>query len=60
MRMSCSSNGVCASISTIDHFGKADGIERVGHRKLFEFFLDARAAAQAGGVVDAQAAVRAR
>ena len=36
------------------HLGKAHRIERVGDRKLFQLLVDARAAAQAGGVVDAE------
>ena len=37
-----------------DDFGKAHGVERVGDRELFQLLLDARAAAQAGGVVEAE------
>ena len=38
-----------------DHdFGKAHRVERIGDRKLFELLLDARAAAHAGGVVNAE------
>ena len=36
------------------HFGKTDGVERVGDREFLELLLDARAAAQSGGIVDAQ------
>ena len=36
------------------HFGKAHGVERVGDRQLLQLLLDARAAAQAGGVVKAE------
>ena len=35
-------------------FGEADGVERVGDRQLFQLLLDARAAAHAGGVVQAE------
>ena len=38
-----------------DHdLGKAHRVERVGDRKLFQLLVDARAAAKAGGVVDAE------
>ena len=37
-----------------DDFGKAHGVERIGDRQLFELLLDAAAAANAGGVVNAE------
>ena len=38
-----------------DHdFGEAHRVERVGDRQLFQLLVDARAAAHAGGVVDAE------
>ena len=39
-----------------DDFGETDRIERVGHRELFQLLLDARTAAQPGGVMYAEVA----
>ena len=50
MRRSCSSNALLRVHQNDHDFGEANGAQRVGDGELLEFLLDARAAAQAGGV----------